>query len=174
MAYQGVVPRPIGSFSAQGTRAIQATYEGAVFTLATSVKVSTVLFQLTAVTTPVTISFAVYQRATPTSTDFTLAFSGSFTPGAGGAQAVSVSVGPFGLEPGEILIIFGISSGAGSATMRGYGTQNYDGLNTSVAAATYPTTFSTAIAASGGPPTTIDASAQTASGNNVAGVFRFL
>jgi len=174
MAFEGVIPRPTYPTAAQATRVIQTTYEGAVFNLLTAVTVSSVLFRFTAVTTPVTISFAVYQRQNQSATSFTLAFSGSFTPGAGGAQNASVAVGPFGLAAGEIVIIFGRSSAGGTATMRTYGTQAADGLNANVQAGAFPTTFTTATAASGGPPTTINPAAETVSALDLGMLVRFL
>lgn len=166
-----VIPIPVYTTGAQGTRVAQANYDAALLSLSTKITATALLFRLTAVTTPVTLSFGIYQRSTPNGT-FTLIQSASFTPGAGGAQNVSMALSGFELQPGEFLVLWGRSSVLGAATMQVYSTNSNSGLNTSVQAGEYPTTGTTVITASGGPPATIAAASITASVLNLAPILR--
>lgn len=165
-----LVPRPVYPTSAQATRVAQTTYDAAILSMPARITGASLLFRLTAVTTPVTLSVALYQRSAPNGT-FTLVEAVSFTPGAGGAQDVSVALAGLGYQPGELLVLWGRSSVGGSATMRTYGTQNYNGLNSNVQAGEYPTTGTTAVAA-GSPPTTIAAASITGSTLGLGPVLR--
>ncbi len=166
-----LIPTPVYRTAAQSTRVAQTTYEAAILSMPSRITGASLLFRLTAVTTPVTLSFGLYQRNAPNGT-FTLVEAVSFTPGAGGAQNVSVALAGLGYQPGELLVLWGRSSAGGAATMRTYGTQNYDGLSANVQAGEYATTGTTAIAASGGPPTTVATTDITASTLNVGPVLR--
>lgn len=165
-----LVPRPVYPTAAQATRVAQTTYDAAILSMPSRITSATLLFRLTAATTPVTLSVAFYQKPTPDGT-FRLLESVSFTPGAGGAQDVSVALAGFGYQPGELLVLWGRSSVGGTATMRTYGTQNYNGLNSNVQAGEYPTTGTTAFAA-GTPPTTVAPGDITASTLDLGPVLR--
>lgn len=166
-----LIPIPVYPTGAQATRVAQTTYDAAILSMPDRITGAALLFRLTAVTTPVTLSFGLYQRKTPNGT-FTLVEAISFTPGAGGAQDVLLAMGGLGYQPGELLVLWGRSSAGGTATMRTYGTQNYNGLSSNVQAGEYPTTGTTALAASGGPPTTVAATDITASTLSVSPVLR--
>lgn len=165
-----LIPTPVYRTAAQSTRVAQTTYDAAILNMPGRITGATLLFRLTAVTTPVTLSVGLYQRKTPNGT-FTLIEAVSFTPGAGGAQDVSVAMASLGYQPGELLVLWGRSSVGGTATMRTYGTQNYNGLNSNVQTGEYPVTGTTALAA-GTPPTTVATTDITASTLDVGPVLR--
>jgi len=143
----GIYPRPEGTFLAgQALRAAQLnTFEGGAFRLFRKSIMNRLIFRLTG-GGPVTLDFALYQTANGGAgvANKVATITGFVAAAAPANYEVPFTEGDVTFEEGSVFLIWCKTAGAG--TVRVYGIQTYDLLNTNVQPNTHPLVFTTTLA----------------------------
>lgn len=137
---------------------LPANYSGSSQWLDRGAVMSRMLWRMTAATTPCTMRVLLYQATDGgNGTTVALVASADFVCAAGAQNAtVSFEQGDVEFQPGIVFVLIGQKSGAGSGSVRAYGTFAYDGYTTNVDANVHAVVFTTTKAASGADPGTLN------------------
>jgi hypothetical protein len=148
---------PEGPTTGNATRVLSTTFEGASYTIGKGLVANRLIVRATGQSGAPTMRILCYQdvaRAGASGTVANLiATAAGVAVGAAGNFEVSFSEGNVLFQPGVVYILYGRDSALGSITLRTRTTQALDLFTANVDAATYPTSFTTAIAATTSPST---------------------
>ncbi len=149
---------PEGPVTGNSTRATNVTLDGGSYIVHRSMTFDRIILRVTAQTAPGALRICLFQDPTGASGSGPIPLIGSvssFAPGASGNFVVALDA-PATVVPGIVYVLYGRESATGAVTIRSRTVQAQDLLNGNVDVNTHPTSFTTAISATGALPATFD------------------